>query len=73
MVGDVDHGPDPPANAQPLAGRDDAAQRPEVRALVARAPRSPIHVGHVPGADGQVDGPQVRQCRLRLPEVRLAP
>ena len=43
VVRDANHGSNPPANAQPPAGRDDASERAEVRALVAGSTRRTLH------------------------------
>ncbi len=69
MVGDADHGPDPPADAQPPAGRDHPAQRTKVRAAVAGAARGAVHARRLPGDHGQAHGAQVRQRGLRLPKI----
>ena len=70
MVGDADTGSNPSENAQPLAGRDDVGQRPEVRAPVVSPPRGPLYVGLLQRDDQQAEPPEVRLGRLRLPQVR---
>ena len=71
LVWDVDPGPDPPAHAQPLAGRDDAAKRAKVRAALPGPPRRALHARLLPGDHHQAHRAQVRQRRLRLSQVYL--
>ena len=73
VVRDADNGPNPSEDAQPTSRRDHIGQRTKVRAALAGPSRSTIHVGGLQWLDHQAQYSEIRQRRLRLPQVRPSP